>query len=216
MKTYVKQTYKELALKRGGVLADASFDQCVFDGCNLRGGLGPYGVVRNVVAKKCKYKSTSPFDAIVEEATIEDLDSGAAMLSISNCLFKHVVLKGKFGKWFVHPTSHAQMDASAYYAAVDWALDVRDAEFVELDLRGIPSELLRRDPETQVAVRQEDARNVTGWEDLPYKVWRSAIRRMAREGAATAEVLLIPERRSKDLADQLASAKMLHDLGLAR
>jgi hypothetical protein len=47
-------------------------------------------------------------------------------------------------------------------------------------------------------------------------VWRGAIRRMAREGSTTTEVLLIPEKRSKEYAEQVASAKMLHELGLAK
>jgi hypothetical protein len=216
MNEYVKKTFKDLELPRGGVLAGASFEQCVFDGCNVRGGVGPYGIVRNVEARKCKFKSTEPFDTILEDVTIEDLDTGGGTLTISNCLFKHVVLKGKFDKWFVRPTSHAQMDAEKYYASVDWALDLREAEFKEIDLRGIPVKLLRRDPEVQVIVYGKDAARVPGWKDLPYSTWSTAIERVTGEDAARTHVVLIPAKRGKGYAEQIASAKKLHALGLAK
>jgi hypothetical protein len=167
MKTYVKQTFKDLRLPHGGVLDGATFDQCVFDTSTPTGGVGLYAVVRNVVARNCEYKGSPPFNTILEDVTIDGLDSGAALLVISDCLFKHVVVKGKLGKWRMHHGSPAQMDPKKFYRSVDWALDLRDAEFAEVELRGIPSELLRRDPATQVAVRQADARKIAGWEDLP-------------------------------------------------
>lgn len=44
-----------------------------------------------------------------------------------------------------------------YYKTIDWALDISKAEFIESDFRGIPSKLIRHDPETQIVVTRKKA-----------------------------------------------------------
>ena len=40
----------------------------------------------------------------------------------------------------------------AFYQKIDWALDISRGEFRDLELKGIPARLVRRDPETQLIV----------------------------------------------------------------
>ena len=42
-----------------------------------------------------------------------------------------------------------------YYSTVDWALDIKEAEFDDFDCRGVPSRLVRRNPETQMMLTRE-------------------------------------------------------------
>jgi len=50
---------------------------------------------------------------------------------------------------------------------VDWALDISEAAFLECDLRGIPANLIRRDPETQMIVRRSDFEDGRWKRDIP-------------------------------------------------
>jgi len=215
-KYYEGETFRDLRLPKGRVFSDAELDRCAFEDCRTQSVEWPYGAVRNVVARKCKFFGYADRVAL-EDVTIEDLDTGAALFMVTNCVFKHVVLKGKFGKWFLKDPYNdaAAKIAREYYAKVDWALDIRDAEFREIDLRGVPPELLVRNAEVQVAVYRADAMRIKGWEEIPHKAWRGAIARLAGERAFRDVKIFIPETRSANYADQLASVKMLHELGLA-
>ncbi|WP_146119008.1 hypothetical protein [Blastopirellula marina] len=44
-----------------------------------------------------------------------------------------------------------------FYREIDWALDIREGKFYNLELHGIPARLVRRDPETQFVVTRERA-----------------------------------------------------------
>jgi hypothetical protein len=215
MKEYKNQTFKDRHLAPGKVFANASFERCVFDGCAVFGpGTGP-GTVRNVTAKKCTYKGTTPFNTILEDVTIEDLTTGSATLAVSDCLFKHVTLKGKLDTLFIKDLG-PRVDSKKYYAEVDWALDLREAEFRDLDLRGVPPDLIRRDPDTQIVVWRKDAMKTDRWQELPYSVWRGTLKRLTGERVFREYVVLVPAKRGKDYEDQLASVRMLKKLGLAK
>jgi len=215
MKEYKNQTFKDRYLARGKVFANASFERCVFDGCAVFGpGTGP-GIVRNVTAKKCTYKGTKPFHTILEDVTIEDLTTGSATLAVSDCLFKHVTLKGKLDTLFIRG-SDPLVDPKKYYAEVDWALDIREAELRDLDLRDVPPDLIRRDRDTQIVVWRKDAMTTDRWQELPYRAWRGALKRLTGERIFREYVVLVPAKRSKDYENQLASVRMLQKLGLAK
>ena len=55
-----------------------------------------------------------------------------------------------------------------YYRNVEWALDISQAEFEELCLRGFPVHLIRRDPETQIVMTREKALK-GGWKHLEFQ-----------------------------------------------
>jgi hypothetical protein len=44
--------------------------------------------------------------------------------------------------------------AIAYYGTVDWAVDITEAQFSDVDLYMVPGELIRRDSETRFLLRR--------------------------------------------------------------
>ena len=83
---------------------------------------------------------------------------------------------------------------AAYYAQVDWALDLREAAFTdEVDLRGVPGRLVRRNPETQVLILREKV--VEGrWRqlDLEQTYWPTALTFFLEHSSLHATVLVVP------------------------
>ena len=49
-----------------------------------------------------------------------------------------------------------------FYDSIEWALDISCARFKSFDVRGIPSRLFKRDPDSQVVVTRELAL-IPGW-----------------------------------------------------
>lgn len=122
--------------------------------------------------------------------------------------------------WRHHVTEPAADDPTVkanarYYAEVDWALDISEAEFtgVEMYRSGIPATLVRRDPETQVVVTRDSVTN-GDWRAAcdGSSVW-VAIERFLSSGFQDA--VLIAEKRAKHLAEDLAAFRRLRDIGVA-
>jgi hypothetical protein len=145
--------------------------------------------------------------AVVEDVLVDGLKT-SGLFQTWAAVFKHVTLRGKIDRSmfspFFHPgypesqfqrvVAHANAD---YYAGVDWALDIRDAEFKDFDCRGVPSRLVRRDPETQVMVTRE---RVLGCGDAiraggPF--WESWLKLFIQDGWYEDGVLVAPKRSPK-------------------
>jgi hypothetical protein len=165
------------------------------------------------------------YGAIIEEVLLDGLRTGTWLHS-SASVFKHVTMQGKIGKIMISaPMSnletaesslnrfYAQANA-AYYANVDWALDIREAEFIEADLRGMPGHLVLRDPETQFLVTREKALQGT-WRklDLSDTHWPVSLEMFMESGMAS-EVLVAP-KRIRDFPKLLDGLKKRRDAGVA-
>ena len=147
------------------------------------------------------------------------------LLQTWGAVFKHVTLRSKIGRIMVSPfvapgkaTPEQQraFDAAnaAYYANVDWALDISEAEFEECDLRRVPAHLVRRDPETQVVVKRENAlRGEWRKLDLSRTYWASAIEGFLAEGDR--DVILVAGKRQKGFRDLLDGLEKLREAGVA-
>jgi hypothetical protein len=112
-----------------------------------------------------------------------------------------------------YPTSQFQQVIGKanrdYYATVDWALDIREAEFKDFDCRGVPSRLVRRDPETQIMVTRE---RVLGSGDQiaaggPF--WQSWLKLFLQDEWYADGILVAPnrDRRFKELAEGLRALR---------
>lgn len=141
---------------------------------------------------------------MLEDVTVHNLRT-AGPLRISTSAFKHVALSGRIDQLLVHPAlwpgpAAIQQqkefdDANAeYYANVDWALDISNADFAEVEIQGIPTNLVRRDPSTQVVVTREMALAGT-WRriDLRSTPWPGAIQFLIDDGYP-AKILIAPKR----------------------
>lgn len=136
-------------VQRRSTVSDVELIRCSANGCDV----GP-AVLSNVV---------------VDSLTTDDL------LIVWGALFDRVVFRGLTGKIKINRAVHHvdrspaiqgpfDLERERFYQRVEWALDISQARFKEFDIRGVPSRLIRRDPESQVIVTRERAL-VPGWRD---------------------------------------------------
>jgi len=101
-----------------------------------------------------------------------------------------------------------------YYSTVNWALDISEAEFEEMEIQRVPAHLIRRDPATQVIVKREKAmqghwRNI----DLSKTHWAYSIQFFLDRGDA--DLVLVAPKRSRQFRMLLDGLKALRDAGVA-
>ncbi len=123
----------------------------------------------NIELRGCSHAGCSLNGGTVEDVFVENFRT-AKKFGAWGTVFKHVTFKGKNGRLmfsdlfelpFKGKTTSLQRNFekanSEYYATVDWALDIKEAEFDDFDCRGVPSRLVRRNPETQMMITRERA-----------------------------------------------------------
>jgi hypothetical protein len=230
MKKYEGQTFKKLFDQSSrAVIADYDFNNCIFDNCglSLTKTVEMRSIVKNVRLTKCTSVNCGIGPAIFEEVTIDGLETND-LLIIWGPLFKHVTLKGKLGKmkinltanfWDVRSVMQRPFDLarSQFYETVDWALDIREAQFNEFDMGGVPARLVRRDPASQVVVTREKA-ICTGWRERlsnSNTYWPMVIDMFLRDGEADT-VLVVPHNKPKrKVATLLEQLNELRQIGVA-
>ena len=163
------RTFTTLGEWSGRKIVGRAFDGCVFHSCYLgMQGLAERPILRNIRLQGCQLLGRGGCTlkgAIVEDVLVEDLKTDGLVQTWAT-VFKHVTLKGKIGELMFsslfhpgEPTSKFQRaieKANAdYYATVDWALDIREAELEDIDCRGLPARLVRRNPETQMMLTRD-------------------------------------------------------------
>ena len=201
-----------LAGGNGLLIEDVECRRCRFDGCNLgmedRPSAGRRSVVRRVQMIDCEMKNCTSSATIFEDVLVDGLETFD--LRLFACLFNRVELRGKLGR--LHLSALDWNDE--YSKKIDWALDIRNAEFLECELRGIPSRLIRRDEETQVLVRRERALE-GNWRhlDLANTSWRGEIQSMLNRGDQ--ELLLIAGKRDRYFQQELSGLVALRNAGIA-
>jgi len=217
---------------RGAIYADLVFDRCRFRNCDVSITENPRlrTIVRNVRLIRCEYVETAGLSAaILEEICVDGLKTNGLLQTWATA-FKHVTLAGKIGRIMcslvARPALHGKaapriqraFDESnaAYYATVDWALDISKAEFEECDIRGIPAHLIRRDAETQVVVTREKAMQGQ-WRELPWRTndwdWNSWINEFLKDGDP--DLVLVAPKRARDFKHLLGGLQRLREAGVA-
>jgi hypothetical protein len=192
-----------------GPWIDLEFHNCQIELCEVLSFLNVRRrpVIRNVQVLNCEVRATLR-GALVEDVLVDGLKT-PRRLDCWATAFKHVTLRGKIGKIFISPLieaatqptkanqAFAQANA-AYYASVDWALDIREAEFQEADLRGMPAHLVRRDPDTQIVVTRDKVLQ-GAWRklDLSDTWWPGSLELFLSQSDAPAKVLVAPKRHPK-------------------
>jgi hypothetical protein len=124
--------------------------------------------VRNVNAVQCRVDSTIVGPVLFEDVRVDGLRLSGA-LHLPGCAFVRCTLRGRIGRVLAYaepepldaidsPVNQAFIRANeAVHAACEWALDVTEAECVELDIRGVPPQKIRINDEVQVCVSYERA-----------------------------------------------------------
>ena len=189
---------------------DLRFERCEFQGCSLK--LSEYDLVKrprvvNAELRGCAVAACSVTATVFEDVLVDGLKT-AGLFQAWAAAYKHVTLRGRIDRLMLSPFFHPGYPQSQFqravaranadfYAGVDWALDIRDAEFKDFDCRGVPSRLVRRDPETQVVVTRE---RVLGCGDAigaggPF--WASWLKLFVQDGWYEDGVLVAPKRSPK-------------------
>jgi hypothetical protein len=144
-------------------VADLEVVRCEFTGSTLSQFDDPAFslVVRDVTARRCVVKRSVSSGARFSDVLVDGLVTPS--LQLEGCAFRHVTLRGRIGPLMLVPPnasmpSELQAAFAAglrdFYAGVDWALDITEAEFEGADLYYLPGDLVRRDPETQFLLRR--------------------------------------------------------------
>jgi hypothetical protein len=163
----------------GRIFSHLQFRNCKFESCRLSITSNPRlrAVVRHVQLVNCSQQGCALECAIVEDVVLDGLESKGQLFQTWGAVFNRVILRGKLDRIMISPFIGAGLASAEvqsafdtanfeYYKNVSWALDISEAEFKELDIRGLPSRLVRRDPETQIVVTRHKAEQ-GAWRELP-------------------------------------------------
>ncbi len=209
------------------VFADLEFRRCRFAGSFISVTRYPWfrSTVRNVRLIRCVASVCTVYAAIVEDVLVDTLSVEGTFFT-RGAVFKHVTLKGKIGPLLIDPlvspgsAEPGQQEAfdeanRAYYESVDWALDISEAEFVDVGINGVPARLIRRDPLTQVVVTREKALEGR-WRqlDLSKTIWPSHLK-LFLNGGEPDVVLAASKADKRTYQYELDGLKMLRDAGVA-
>jgi hypothetical protein len=226
MRTLEGQEFVKWYDRGGGIHSDVDFVKCSFRSCGLSVTDDPRHrtVVRNVRLINCEQRGSAVDTAIIENVMVDGLKTNGLMQTWG-AVFKHTTLRGKIDRIMISPAVGAGLasadvqrafDAAneAYYAEVDWALDISEAEFQECDLRRVPADLVRRDSETQVVIRREKAMRGE-WRKIDFgsAAWGTAIEFFLERGDP--DLVLVASKRHKKFRNLLDGLKKLRDAGVA-
>lgn len=210
----------------GRTFSDLEFRKCRFLSSAISITRKPElrSTVRNVQLLHCEQRGCALDAAIVEDVLVDGFKTNG-LFQTWGAVFKHVTLRGKIGRVMVSPavatgkatpTQQRAFDEAnaAYYAAVDWALDISEAEFEEGEIQGVPAHLIRRDPATQVVVKREKAMQGT-WRqlDLSKTHWATSLEFLLERGDP--DVVLVAPKRHRKYRDFLDGLMALRDAGVA-
>jgi hypothetical protein len=231
MRLYENETFHGLTprwLFSPRTIGDFEFRRCFFDNCNNFPASKPSRrqAYRNIVLTNCTNGACSLSTAIVENVTVNGLRTRHRRVFFTwATVFKHVVLKGKLNSMILNQVLRPGRDKKQklwdeanreFYATVDWALDISEAEFTfGISLHAVPGSLIRRDPETQVLVSKKTALQ-SSWQDLPWG--KSALRLALQwflEDSLYEDVVLVASKRGVGYRDDLEAVRMLRREGVA-
>jgi hypothetical protein len=215
---FEKQAFARLSYRSTAELEDAAFVSCSFDGCEIVClDFAKRVKFERVDIERCGVKNCTVRGAIFKDCTITHLRSWG-MLRVLSCLFDKVRLAGRFDRLMVMPTwapETKSFDAALAkeQTQVEWALDISAAEVKELDIRGIPADLVRRDEETQALVRAAIVREAD-WRNIVDGIAYVSIELMLEQGDPSA-VIVAPKRNKERFAEVMREITALRRVGLA-
>jgi hypothetical protein len=156
-------------LQSGASAAVGSVRSTTFLGCHVLGGPDPRYRARlhSGSIEKCKHNGCWIAGALVEDLIVQDLTSAGSLGAwLKGCIFSRVTLRGRIkGVTWQDEVSEDpelnriyQVDAHRRYAALDWALDISEADFPDLTvLDGVPPTLVRRAPTRHFLLSPDNA-----------------------------------------------------------
>lgn len=165
------QVYRGVAVELTDVQNGGKFARCSFSGCSLGMQIRRPSeriVLRGFSAIDCTVDSVNVGPVVFEDCLVEDLTT-VDHLWILGAAFKRCTIRGQVGRVIFFeefvPTEPRDSPTNApfvgentrIYESVEWALDISEAEFTDVDLRSIPAELVRTNRVNQVKVNYDAA-----------------------------------------------------------
>jgi len=221
-------------LPPGSSVEDLSFEECFFSGCTFAVREGTFEspdrwarIVRLNV-KDCRLSGCHLGPIILQDAIIDGLRTDD--LHVWGAVYRRVVLRGRIGPLLigdlvVAPAGSDKETAATcrawtrehYARQTDFALDLSAAEFTgEVDLRGVPARLVRRDPETQAVVRKAKVLDRRYRQlDLLGAPWDLTIDAMFDPGEDAEDRVLIAPKRDRRFKKWLEAIRILRAEGIA-
>jgi hypothetical protein len=216
-------------------LEDVELRRCTFVECQwpAQQTLEERPTLRRVNLVRCHVTASDLGSVIAEDCTVDTIWFHRGIWggqTLRGCGFRHVVIRGnvtgglRFEPSFGWLTAQPQLPAAedpvvranaAYYADVDWALDISEAHFTGIEMAwcDVPAHLIRRDPATQAVVTRDSAAGAD-WRaacgDSPFWV---AIERFLESGLP--DTVLVAPRRNKHFERERAALERLRAIGVA-
>jgi hypothetical protein len=226
MRVFDNATFSKVLDHDGQTFDDLEFTRCTFRSSGLitrSRNLSRRPLIRNVRLSDCIVHSSYLDGAIIEDVSVHNLQRRHSPLFLRANAYRHVTLTGKIsaveirGKLGVMDQSHDdEWDRanSRYYRNVDWSLDISDARFASFSISGIPTRLIKRDPETTGVVTRERALEGK-WRHLAYNsgLFHIVISQLIKEGYD--DCLLIACRGSSKFSERMEDLEMLRNNGIA-
>ncbi len=209
----------------GKTFSDLEFRKCSFVSVDISTTLNVRrrSTIRNVKIFDCEQRGCTLGPAIVEDVSIHNIKTHT-LFQTWGAVFKHTTISGNIGRLMVSPLiapglakpkQQLQFDLAnaQYYSTVDWALDIRDAQFIEVDIRNLPTRLILRDPETQFIITRQKALE-GNWRqvDLADEYWKIIINLFLDFGYE--DNLLIAPRLNRRFRALLDDLLRLRDAGI--
>lgn len=147
----------EASLPRGAAVTDVRAIECTFGG---RVDAQGFTTFERIELVRPKVDARLLMNVVCRSVVVDGSKTGTKVLSLVNVLCDRVRLVGDHGRLFFRrdeehlPKGAAEL-AATFYDSVPWALDIREARFRELTLRGIPGHLVLRDPARHAVVLTE-------------------------------------------------------------
>jgi hypothetical protein len=205
--------------------------RCTFSSCQNPHSAGPAArpVMRNVRVVRCHASACSLPPAVLEESAVDTAWFHRGIWGpqrLPGWAFRHVVIRGNITGsvaftpgpgWPLAPNRRATDDPyvianDRYYAGVDWALDISEANFTSVTIwSGIPSRLVRLDPATQVVVKRSALLD-DRWRDLELGAWRLALEDFLVAGFE--DQILVACKRGRYYEREMDAIRCLRSTGL--
>jgi len=220
LKTFVKQTFEKPRAGPGGRLADLVFDRCSFVDPWVWTKDGVFMEVERIAFKSCKVRSRGLSKLACREISFETAKNNP-LLRVTNSVFDRVTFEGDFGSWFFcwlpdHLTPHDLAFVQRFYKDVPFALDIRRARFKDLTIRGVPGQLILRDPATSILVRRDRLESDRSWVDAnDLRTFPVLFRLFLKNEPHLESTVFATSELSKSYEEDRATFQVLRGRGLA-
>lgn len=208
------RTIVSLATGRRHLLRDVVFERCVFDSVLLGKTdmdlLGRRHEFHNAQFRACCFRNVLVKNAVLEGVTLADCSAPAGGLTLWRCELHEVVFDGQYETLKVTPPKGNPYGADPQ-ARPSFAVDVRSARCAEVELLGIPPNLVHYDPEFG-GVLLRDVFEGEGWPvDTVSEYFGGILVKFKAYGGASS-VYIVPTE-APDRPDLLAELAIMRSRG---